>query len=141
MNRIEILQKVSAGEISVDEAERLLKNTEETPVSEAATEETPQAEASAAPRTEDEAAPKTKNGRPHWLKIRVGHKDMSRDYVKINIPLGLVQAGVIFGSHFVGGKRAEAWNEFLASVERGEVGTIVEVEDNAAGEHVHIFVE
>ncbi len=165
MNRIEVLQKLATGEITVDEAERLLKENAEAlsenpveqpieqPVKAEAEAETsvPHAEPQAEPAKGYDAGRKSKSGssasstssggKPHWLKIRVGSMFSKQDYVKVNIPLGLVNAGVLFGSRIMGDKHADAWNQFLDSVGRGEVGTILEVEDEHDGERVRIYVE
>jgi hypothetical protein len=140
MTRIEILQKLSAGEITVEEATRLLQEVSAEPVAEA------QAETSADAKPEapseapsDEQSRRT--SKPRWLRIRVGNSVTKRDYVRINIPFGFINAGRWVGHHFWGRAWADSWNRLLDAVDRGEIGTLVEVEDDSGGERVHIFVE
>lgn len=149
MNRIEILQRLAAGEITVDEATRLLQQAAEAPA-EMPVQEVPAAEqpaepaAPAAPSTPDqpERMEKRKAGdRARWLRIRVGKAGSEKDHVRINIPLGLVNAGVRLGAHFGNQKWVEAWDEMLESLERGETATLIEVDDERDGERVRIYVD
>lgn len=134
MNRSEILQKLAAGEITVDEATRLLREA-------AAPDPDPVADdAEAAPET-FEKPKNAHSGKPRWLKIRVGSAANNRDYVKVNIPLGLVNAGMMFGARIAGKSAPDAWNEIMDAIDRGEIGTLVEVEDDKDGERVRIYVE
>lgn len=140
MTRIEILQKLSAGEITVEEATRLLQEASAEPVAESTDEG--QAEAQADAKSEapsDEQSPHTV--KPRWLRIRVSNSVTKRDYVKINIPFGFINAGRWMGRHFWHHRWAENWDRMMDAIDRGEIGTLVEVEDDAGGDRVHIFVE
>ena len=142
MTRLEILQKLSAGEITVAEAERLLKELRsEAPSPPPPAPETPEGTAG----TGEKGGTKTSEsrhrtpGEPRWLRIRVGSKESKRDTVRINIPLGLVNASVRLGAKALGDERVAAWDEFLEAVRRGEDGTLVEVDDD--GDGVRIYVD
>lgn len=144
MSRLEILQKLAAGEITVDEATRLLQETAEAAPAAQAQEEKPKREEQA---QEAEPAPeKRKNGeRPkgnaRWLRIRVGRVGSERDHVRVNIPIGLVDAGLRLGAHFGDHKWSQTLSDMLESIHRGEIDTLVEVEDDNSGERVRIFVD
>jgi hypothetical protein len=146
MNRIEILQRLAAGEITVDEATRLLQQAAEAPA-EASAQEMPATEQPAEPAApsateQPERLEKRKAGdRARWLRIRVGKAGSDKDHVRINIPLGLVNAGVRLGAHFGNQKWVEAWDEMLESLERGETATLIEVDDERDGERVRIYVD
>jgi hypothetical protein len=140
MTRIEILQKLSAGEITVEEATRLLQEASAEPVAESAAEAQAETPADAQPEASSDEQPRH-TGKARWLRIRVGNSVTKRDYVKINIPFGFVNAGRWMGHHFWGRAWVDSWNRLLDAVDRGEIGTLVEVEDDSGGERVHIFVE
>jgi hypothetical protein len=140
MTRIEILQKLSAGEITVEEATRLLQETNAEPAAESTGEG--QAEAQADARPEAPSDEQTRHAvKPRWLRIRVSNSVTKHDYVKINIPFGFINAGRWMGHHFWGRAWADSWNRLMDAVDRGEIGTLVEVEDDAGGDRVHIYVE
>ncbi len=140
MTRIEILQKLSAGEITVEEATRLLQEASAEPAAEPAAEDQAKAQADASP----EAPPDEQSRhavKPRWLRIRVSNSVTNRDYVKINIPFDFINAGHWMGHHVWGQAWAERWNRLMDAVDRGEIGTLVEVEDDEGGDRVHIYVE
>ncbi|MCC7206073.1 MAG: hypothetical protein IT323_02130 [Anaerolineae bacterium] len=152
MTRIDILQKLAAGEISVDEATRLLQEAAEAAPAEAqahsaqAGEEKPKRDAQDAEPDAEPVAEKRKNGdsvkrTPRWLRIRVGRVGSERDHVRVNIPIGLVDAGLRLGAQFGDHKWSRTLSEMLDSIHRGEVDTLVEVEDDHSGERVRIFVD
>lgn len=152
MSRIEILHKLAAGEISVDEATRLLQEANDSaPAAEAQANDAPPQEEPEKPKREAsaEAGPeKRKNGEreqargnARWLKIRVGRVGAERDHVRVNIPIGLVDVGLRLGAQFGDHKWSRTLSEMLDSIHRGDVDTLVEVEDDESGERVRIFVE
>ena len=145
MSRLEILQKLAAGEITVDEATRLLQETAEADPAGETQEEKPKREEHA---EEAEPAPeKRKNGErakgsaARWLHIRVGRVGSERDHVRVNIPIGLVDVGLRLGAHFGDHKWSQTLSDMLDSIHRGEIDTLVEVEDDNSGERVRIFVD
>lgn len=160
MNRNEILEKLATREISVEEAERLLRE---------AAESKPRAEAQAEPATEAEAEHHEhdehhehhehhehrehhehherhehhengeRHGGPRWLKIRVTEGGKVR--VNISIPFGLVDWGMRMGRRVSWRHMPREWDEFWQAIRHGETGTLVEVENGDGGERVHVFVE
>jgi len=142
MNRSEILQKLSTGEINVDEATRLLEGLKAQPDVEP---EKPQAQESQEARESKEAQPQAlastpKNtGQPKWLHIRVSDVGSDKDRVRVNIPIGVFRASKWFGGRF--NYKFGLWDEVIDALDQGETGTLVEVEDIESGERVHIYVD
>ncbi|MBX3081763.1 MAG: hypothetical protein KF716_09025 [Anaerolineae bacterium] len=164
MNRSEILQKLAAGELSVDEATRLLAEEPRKaaepdggggvdaptppPTDSAASQaNSPEADAEAESASEEASAPrpaqpsrKRKNG-IHWLHIEVTDSWRKRDRVRVNVPVGLVRAGLWMGSKFSHHIPSDMWDKMMDAIENDEVGTLVEVDDLESGERVHIYVD
>jgi hypothetical protein len=147
MDRSEILQKLSAGEIGVEEAERLLREShsgaESMPAAQPEVTEQAEPQAPAQPQPVEERDPKSGGAkdRPRWLHVRVGDVGAEGDRVRINIPIGIVRAGLRFGSHFGCGLTGDVWQEVVAALRDDVTGTLVDVEDIEKGERVHIFVD
>jgi hypothetical protein len=154
MNRSEILQKLSAGEITVDEATRLLEGLKSQPEAEPPQDsqaresrETGSVPPPAAPEPPlpplppvPPAPPMPKSGtQPKWLHVRVSDVDSDKDRVRINIPIGVFRASKWFGGRF--SHKFGMWDEVIDALDNGETGTLVEVEDIESGERVQIYVD
>ena len=164
MNRSEILQKLAAGELSVDDATRLLSEEPRKaaepdggggvdaptppPTASAATDTTsPEADAADSDADSDSAPRSTppprkrKNGSIQWLHIEVTDTGRKRDRVRVNVPVGLVRAGLWMGSKFSSHIPSDMWEKMMDAIENDEIGTLVEVDDLDSGERVHIYVD
>jgi hypothetical protein len=145
MDRREILQKLAAGELTTDEAVRLLEG--KTPEAQQQSESTPESQTETASQTEPqiESEPPVKDtanrNQSRWLHVRVTDMDDQRDHVRVNIPLGVVEAGLWVGSHFSHKFRFGRWANLIDAIREGATGTLVEVEDAEKGERVHIYVD
>ena len=134
--RQEILEMLSAGQISVDEATELLN----TPASDAIAVQEPAPAPAPAPMPAP--APKSGNGGPRWLRIQVSELDSGRNRVRVNVPLGLVNFGLRVGARFTDEVDNDMLRDVMEALKGGDVtGTLVEVEDAEDNERVHIFVE
>ncbi len=135
MDRREILQKLAAGELTADEAVRLLEG--QTPEAQQQPESTPE------PQMESEASVKdtANKNQSRWLHVRVTDMDDQRDHVRVNIPLGVVEAALWGGAHFSRKFRCGRWADLIDAIREGATGTLVEVEDAVKGERVHIYVD
>jgi DNA primase len=115
--RRKILEMVRDGAISADEAAQLLEALRD------------QGDTTRRPRR-----------RPRWVRIRV--TDMHEDRVRVNVtlPVGLVRAGLRAGGSIAGieGLDTAGLEEML---DRGEIGHLLDIQDEADGERVEIFVE
>ncbi|MCC7449586.1 MAG: hypothetical protein IT324_19350 [Anaerolineae bacterium] len=141
MDRRDILQKLAAGEITADEAVNLLEG--KTPEVQQPQESTPQPQAESMAQNEPGApVQETVNrNQQRWLHVRVTDMDDKHDHVRVNIPLGVVEAGLWVGSRFSHRFRYGRWAELIDAIREGATGTLVEVEDADKGERVHIYVD
>jgi len=81
------------------------------------------------------------SGKPRWLRIRVTNVETGRTKVNVNLPFGLVRAGLKIGSHFAPEMQDVDWEEIMAAIDEGALGKLVDVEDIEDGEKVEIFVD
>jgi hypothetical protein len=56
----------------------------------------------------------------------------------VNLPIGLVDAGLNIASHYV---PDVAFNKLLDSIKEGFDGKLIDVLDEEDGEHVEIFID
>ncbi|MBW8010104.1 MAG: hypothetical protein FVQ83_02525 [Chloroflexi bacterium] len=75
---------------------------------------------------------------PRYIRVRVTDKFTGKTKVSVNLPLGLVDAGLNIASNFVPSMGIEDISEAIRS---GMVGKIVDIEDEEDGERVEIFIE
>jgi hypothetical protein len=120
--REQILKMVSEGKISADEGARLLNAI--------ASHGRPERSARV-----DEAL------RGRWLRVRVLDMAASKPKVNFSLPLGLVSVGLRLGAQFVPELADIDLDEFMAAIDEGTQGKILEVEDPADDERVEIFIE
>ncbi len=154
MDRMEILRKVAAGEITADEAARLLQeNASDTQAqADAQPEAQPEAQSEAqAEAPAQEKAKRSESGVPprtdlRWLHVRVHDLETDRDQVKVNVPIGLLWPGFWFarcgwGWHGSWARRWWWWDEVEEALEHGTTGTLVDVEDDEHRKHVVVYVD
>ena len=80
-------------------------------------------------------------GAPRWLRIRVTDIRSGRSKASVQIPLALVDAGMKIGAHFAPEVEGVDMSNVMNAVRSGMTGRIIDVTDEADGEHVEIFVE
>jgi len=118
--RIQILKMLESGQITAEEAARLLE---------------------AIAGSSSKQPPEEQAGGPRWFRVRVTDLATGRSKVNVNLPMGLVNVGLRMGANFapkVAGVDAE---QILDAIRSGVVGKIAEIEDNDDGERIEIFVE
>ncbi len=121
--RIQILKMIENRQISAEEGARLLAALEDKP----------------APNL---APPPSPNTRGRWLRVRVTDLQSGKRKVNVNIPLSLVDVGLKMGAKFSPvGLEGLNMNQIMAAVKAGDTGKIVDVEDEADGEHVEIYID
>lgn len=76
-----------------------------------------------------------------WLRIRVTDIATGRSKASVQIPLGLLDAGMKIGAHFAPEVEGVDMSNVLDAVHSGVTGKIIDVTDEEDGEHVEIFVE
>jgi len=123
--RMQILRMIAEKKISAEDGAKLL----------AALKPRPTRPPSSPPPPPGDLA--TLSGR--WFRVRVTDMKTGRRKVNVNIPLGLVNAGLKLGARF--GTSNFDMNEVIAAIREGASGKIIEMEDAEDGERVEVFVE
>ena len=77
----------------------------------------------------------------HWLRIRVTDIATGRSKASVQIPLGLIDAGMKIGAHFAPEVEGVDMSSVMDALRSGVTGKIIDVTDDEDGEHVEIFVE
>lgn len=116
----QILQMVKDGDISIDEASKLLEALESTP----------------------NQAVRMSNSKS---KLRVLVDSKNGDTVRINVPISIIKAGVNLASQLnVNGQPIDMkgvdMDVIIKAIEDGVTGEIVDIE-TSDGDNVHIFIE
>ena len=74
-----------------------------------------------------------------WLRVRVTDIATGRTKVNVNLPLGLIDAGMNIATQFAPDVN---FGQIADAVRSGEMqGKIVDVYDEDGGEHVEVFVD
>lgn len=76
-----------------------------------------------------------------WLRIRVTDTATGKSKASVQIPIGLLDAGMKIGAHFAPEVEGVDMSNVLDAVHSGVTGKIIDVTDEEDGEHVEIFVE
>jgi len=118
--RMRILNMVKEGQITAEEAARLL--------------EALKASGGAEP-------PDAGMSKPRWLRVRVTDRASGKAKVNINVPVSLLDVGLKMGAHFAPDVGGMDWQTIQAAVKDGVHGRILEVEDESDDERVEIFLE
>lgn len=119
--RMKILQMIQEGKISAEDGAKLLS---------AITENAQSHRQRTVSRTRDS----------RYMRVRVTDLSTGKTKVSVNLPLGLVDAGLNIASNFMPDMSPDATEEIRAAIHDGLTGKIVDVmdEDN---EHIEIFIE
>ncbi len=77
----------------------------------------------------------------HWLRIRVTDLPTGRSKASVQIPIGLVDAGMKLGAQFAPEVEGVNMANVMDAVRAGATGKIIDVTDDEDGERVEIWVE
>lgn len=116
--RMRILQLLSEGKITAEEATRLL---------------------SALNQSAPKPPPRTRQ--PRQLRVRITDIETGRNKVSVNIPIGLVNIGLKMGARFIPSDADIDINRLRTAIENGEFGKLVELEEPESGERVEAWLE
>jgi hypothetical protein len=121
--RMRILRMIQEGKITADEGAKLLAALRES-------------------RAKDtrSAGPGT-SGKRGWLRVRVTDMVTGRTKVNVNLPLGLMDAGLRIGAQYAPELDGMDLDQVIAEIKSGASGKIIDVIDEEDGEHVEIFIE
>lgn len=117
--RAKILEMVERGQVSAEEGARLLGALER----------------------EGETRVNASEQSARWLHIRVSDLDTGRPKVNVNVPFELVKVGLQIGSRFAPDIEDLDMDEFVAELQSGVPGSLIEVEDEEGGEQVEIYLD
>ncbi len=124
--RMRILKMIEAGKISAEEGAKLLSALDKSRKTRRRATRYTSAEAGGEPA--------------RWVRIRVSDTSSGRTKVNMNIPLGLVNMGLMVGSRFVPEVADLDIDQLREAIKSGMPGKILEVMDDD-GELVEIFVD
>lgn len=116
--RMQILKMLEAGQITAEEAAKLLEALD------------------ASTKGEPE-----RDGGANWFRVRVTDTRTGRSKVNVNIPINLVNLGLKIGARFAPDIKDLDFEEVIEAIRSGVQGRIVDVQDEEEGERVEIFVE
>jgi hypothetical protein len=120
--RMKILKMIEEGRISAEDGAKLL-----------------------AALSEGRRGPGAPTPRPpgagRWLRIRVTDIATGRSKASVQIPLGLIDAGMKIGAHFAPEVEGVDMSNVMEALRSGVTGKIIDVTDDEDGEHVEIYVE
>jgi len=118
--RMKILKMIDEGKISAEEGAKLLAALTESQ------------------KTSRKAPIKSSSGGARWLRVRVTDMVTGKAKATINLPMGLVDAGMNIASQYA---PDVAFDELMEAIAAGAEGKIIDVIDEEDGEHVEIFIE
>jgi hypothetical protein len=118
--RLKILKMIDEGKITAEEGAKLL------------------AALSESRKGARKVSIRTSAGGARWLKVRVTDMVSGKAKATVNLPLGLVDAGLNIASKYA---PDVAFDELVEAINAGAEGKIIDVYDEEDGEHVEIFIE
>ncbi len=80
-------------------------------------------------------------GAGRTLRIRVTDVVTGRSKASVQIPRGLIDAGMKIGAHFAPEVDGVDMTNLMEAIRTGMTGKIIDVVDDEDGEHVEIYVE
>jgi hypothetical protein len=119
--RLKILSMIAEGKISAEEGAQLLKALQ-----------------TASGKAQSPAVRATD---PRFLRVRVTSIDSGRVKANISIPLSLINVGLRMGARFAPELEGLDFEEVMQAVEQGQLGKVIDVEDEVEGERVEMYVE
>jgi hypothetical protein len=119
--RKKILQMIQDGKISADDGAKLL----------AALSQGSRRKATTYNRATDS----------RYMRVRVTDTFSGKTKVSVNLPLGLVDAGLNIAANFMPDLGENTAMDISDAIREGMTGKIVDVFDEEDGEHIEIFIE
>lgn len=118
--RMRILRMIQEGKINAEEGARLLAALRES-------------------RKEPRPSPVVGRGGKGWLRVRVTDMVTGKAKVTVNLPLGLVDAGMNIASQYA---PDVDFAEIAEAIRGGQMeGKIVDVVDEEDGEHIEVYID
>jgi hypothetical protein len=120
--RLKILQMIQDGKISAEDGAKLLSALSDTGRSR-------------------RARVVNRTGEARYMRVKVTDTFSGKTKVSVNLPLGLVDAGLNIAANFMPDMGVDAADEISAAITEGLTGKIVDVLDEEDGEHIEIFID
>jgi hypothetical protein len=120
--RLKILKMIQEGKITAEEGARLLSALKET-------------------RTRPTRSGLPTSDRRGWLRVRVTDMTTGRAKVNVNLPLSLMESGLLIGAQYAPELGGIDVQSIMAEIRSGASGKIIDVVDEEDREHVEIFIE
>lgn len=117
--RMKILKMIDEGKITAEEGAKLLATLSDS-------------------RKSARKSSTLRMGGARWLRIRVTDMVTGKPKATVNLPLGLVDAGLNIAAQYAPGI---AFDELVEAINAGAEGKIIDVVDEEDREHVEIFIE
>ena len=76
-----------------------------------------------------------------YMRVRVTDTFSGKTKVSVNLPIGLVDAGLNIAANFVPELQTHEFDNVAEAIKTGLTGKIVDVMDEEDGEHIEIFIE
>ena len=76
-----------------------------------------------------------------YMRVRVTDSFSGKTKVSVNLPLGLIDAGLSIASNFMPGMDELTKDNISEAINTGMTGKIVDVQDDEDGEHIEIYIE
>jgi hypothetical protein len=76
-----------------------------------------------------------------WLRVRVTDMATGKTKVNVNLPAGLIDAGMRIGAQYAPELQGMDLSDLLNEIKSGASGKIIDVVDEEDGEHVEIFID
>jgi hypothetical protein len=121
--RMKILKMIQEGKITAEEGAKLLAALKESRKSNVG------------------RANVSMGGNRGWLRVRVSDIASGKTKVNVNLPLGLMDAGLRIGAQYAPELQGMDLAQLINEVKSGASGKIIDVVDEEDGEHVEIFIE
>ena len=118
--RMKILKMIDEGKLTAEEGAKLLAAL---------------AESRKTPRKPGQTGA---TGGARWLRIRVTDNVSGKAKASVNLPLGLVDAGLSIASQYA---PDIAFGQLIEAINAGAQGKIIDVVDEEDGDHVEIYIE
>lgn len=120
-DRLKVLKMIQEGKITPEEGSQLLELIEE------GTTNMPP------------AAPVGRGGK--WFRVRVTDMTSGKTRANLRIPLGMVNAGLKLGMRFTPEMEGLELDKISQFIQEGQIGQLIDVEDDQDGERVEISIE
>lgn len=122
--RLKVLKMIQEGKLTPDEGMELLDMLDEQ------TADVPPARSTAMPKSGS-----------RFMRLRVTDMNTGKVRANIRLPLSIVKAGMKMGARFSPELHAIDIDQFEEFINSGEIGHMLDVEDEKDGEHVEIYIE